>query len=1681
MPISFNSLKDLQSEGIQRAESQPAFGRWAAQPKTDKEKEEEERRKSSGVAGFFNTALDWYDKVDFSVADKLGLVDKIPEWKGPVDEILRAGLREGTRISTPLIALGGIGLAGKLGSTAARAGARAAASQGARKVGFRGLQAGAKTGQMLTEPIASAKNISMPVRFAAETGMVAGAGMAARGMQETIPDTAPTAFKVGAPLLVGLAGGLGGARTTMAAMRKAGIKVDNALKQREVAEAVAETQRRSSLKQSVGKHLTKAEEEQALASGALADEFTGFQQQDRVDTIQGKGKQRKEVVTGRYTSADDIIRDAYRADYDANMPRRASDQERFSDPYEELVTMTEQNKYPVRQIDEVTGEATVQWRDWDDTPAFLDGQKTGALMANAFEMRAMAAAGYASKEDQYMNFLLKGGKNNEYKVEIDDKMRSLNDLLEDSKLSVKVKDELLTLDKTTGLYRWTAKGKPFEAAINKIRDELDIQLEAEKQAGIDISEITGETLGDIPQEVITEMGRRWDAGEMPFFGDIIERTGEARGYFPRFVAEGFEGIDGQPRDAVSRSFGNRSFEKERKAGFAEGAEYQRQMWEVAEGRGRNQGGVEDITWQDVEVGSDEYRRRIANAAQFYMSPRQALSLRFKSGMDRINAQWFKDELAGGIQGVGGETVLQRLELNPEWGQARRNYIDSRDKVSRIKKTLFEGARYARFVKNLSEVKESTLRAAHSRLNGVLNSQTDQMINLHAQLDQLRRDFTTLSRQRGKTRKEFRGESTRRVKDGPPRMVDGQLKQVYKTVKVARPNALRMKLIKNAIRNLEGYLDGKNNNYQKIRENPKKAMEALEEANKQVNLGINQMSNNLKRFPARASELIEGSEPPRTRAHQLSEQANKIQREQLASDQSMSDSLGELFKELKRIDDFKGLRFARADVDALEVELATAKGELSEARTLYEKALEQAKHPTQQQLKRQTSIPDGEGGFIEESFLVSNQTGQINNFAFSGRTFEKGFADEINKYLEMSDRNGLGAVVRNFNNFARPLMATLDLSAIGIQGLLAIGMDPIRSAQMIAYSSRAMFNPAFYDRFIVDNYTLIDDFIKGGGYWAPLDDAGEFMFKGGVAKVPAFGKLAQFSNHHFSRTGNLLRLQMYKNAMQNTGALTKLGLKGQMKDKDIRTREDMIQSINEATGFKAGVPSELGTALFFAPRYFGSQLSLLKKAAYKDGPDGAYARDMIARTLATMSLATWFFNTMQDEETDWSPIRYDMEGNPHWDSNFMRIKHGGQDISLFGSWDSLLALLGTTVTEGPVSSATRLGRTKASPAMARMFDIITGETFTGDRVELMSDDPRVLGMAFWNLLKQQAPFTVQDMLGDVAQGPDFQLTDVGTWTRPSALGLASNVTGIKAAPQTPYERRDVRSQEIWGRNWEELTPSEKTDVRNKYPEIMEAIDHRNQLLADRGDIDATLRVNATKAEASAIAEARELALGVESGNIPREEFASRFRDIRHDLAVTKQAMFDAAGTKFVDSEDPVLRAVGEYYDIINDPAMMIGGRRDWNRIDDRLDSLKLKLAPENRKRFDEFFALNYGQWPEEIHTFMEMDHAINESAYWDLKEEAFNGRTKYIDKIVADAGIEPITNYDELIRAINTATTRALSNRLDVQLKIIDRKTGKAREKLRRNDPDLDIALFITRGYKPVTLQGRLVQRSKRRF
>jgi hypothetical protein len=118
---------------------------------------------------------------------------------------------------------------------------------------------------------------------------------------------------------------------------------------------------------------------------------------------------------------------------------------------------------------------------------------------------------------------------------------------------------------------------------------------------------------------------------------------------------------------------------------------------------------------------------------------------------------------------------------------------------------------------------------------------------------------------------------------------------------------------------------------------------------------------------------------------------------------------------------------------------------------------------------------------------------------------------------------------------------------------------------------------------------------------------------------------------------------------------------------------------------------------------------------------------------------------------------------------MRIRDvGGNDVSLFGPWDSLMRAI-SSAGKGDFSY---IARTKASPAVGIAWDLLSGKTFTGKE----AGTPEYF-------LRQLLPFSVSEIGAEPISK--------------TAIGL----TGVKASPLT------VTEQVERGR-YEQLNPEEQ---------------------------------------------------------------------------------------------------------------------------------------------------------------------------------------------------------------------------------------------------------------------------------
>ena len=138
------------------------------------------------------------------------------------------------------------------------------------------------------------------------------------------------------------------------------------------------------------------------------------------------------------------------------------------------------------------------------------------------------------------------------------------------------------------------------------------------------------------------------------------------------------------------------------------------------------------------------------------------------------------------------------------------------------------------------------------------------------------------------------------------------------------------------------------------------------------------------------------------------------------------------------------------------------------------------------------------------------------------------------------------------------------------------------------------------------------------------------------------------------------------------------------------------------------------------------------------------------------------------------------------------------------------------------------------------------------------------------------------------------------------------------------------------------------------------------------------------------------------------------------------------------------------------------------MEEKREELFERVGPDAEAYIKDYTALNLEDHPEEIRGFLEARNYISkESGYWGQKSEAFE---RYRDAASRIAG-QPIESFSELELFIRQNPGGA-SRALDGLRKRVESDTTKRRERLRRNDPQLDVFLVMAYGYKPVTAAGR---------
>ncbi|MDO8671237.1 MAG: hypothetical protein Q7O66_07370 [Dehalococcoidia bacterium] len=429
------------------------------------------------------------------------------------------------------------------------------------------------------------------------------------------------------------------------------------------------------------------------------------------------------------------------------------------------------------------------------------------------------------------------------------------------------------------------------------------------------------------------------------------------------------------------------------------------------------------------------------------------------------------------------------------------------------------------------------------------------------------------------------------------------------------------------------------------------------------------------------------------------------------------------------------------------------------------------------------------------------------------SFPDEIANSVNKYIRNEGpAQGWGSgTLRTVNAFAtlyRNMRATADNSAVGIQGLLAAASD------QKAWMSGFKLDLEAWGR---DGDKVLGRFIKDYDAKAvavgrPTSDmwARAGLQLGGAETEfslgPGFGRLGGLpgikqANRAFGFFGDSVRLDWADHLAE-----------GEMKG---RTVEEFIQSggadrvaeiANNMTGWARGKAfGSMGDLLLFAPKFLQARVESVLKgvAGMRPGAplEQRIARNSLLKLIGTGTVLTVALNRLQGQDTDFRPM---VDGK--WNANFMRIRWGGRDWSLFGTYDSLARAMVLTATGKPQEALRSLG----SGPVTVGWDLIGGKSFTGGPTR---NSPQEFATY---LLTQMVPFAWQDVpfaAGKFAEAVNSQA--IG----PAVSGLGTLVGATIGAKSTPLSKADQLDQVTKASgypnlSWDDLTASQQKALRAK---------------------------------------------------------------------------------------------------------------------------------------------------------------------------------------------------------------------------------------------------------------------------
>jgi len=451
----------------------------------------------------------------------------------------------------------------------------------------------------------------------------------------------------------------------------------------------------------------------------------------------------------------------------------------------------------------------------------------------------------------------------------------------------------------------------------------------------------------------------------------------------------------------------------------------------------------------------------------------------------------------------------------------------------------------------------------------------------------------------------------------------------------------------------------------------------------------------------------------------------------------------------------------------------------------------------------------------------------------GTSFDTEMANAINQELAIERRLGRNVpfeTINAINKLYLGFRATADNSALMIQGLLGLANDPRNWGRALRTNIRAWMRNG--DRALGQYIIAHDNLARQRGMpsvqeWnsAGLQTGGAATeFTLGQGPTAALGQLPLIrqANRAFGAFGDTMRVAWADSEVEGLirRGVTGDELRGQM--------ERIARVVNGATGFAQGKTfADMGDILLLAPRFLQSRLETTARGVMGLRPGATLEQRIARRSLLKLigigTGMTFAINEALGQETDTRPFVTIKTGTRPLstpdpitgrttedifekvpNSNFMRVRFGGRDWSMFGTWDSLLRVIMAGGSGDPIGAI----RPLASGTVSVSIDVLTGRDFNSKVVPtniqaIMNQPGRFaewVGGQIYPFAAEEIPSAVRDVFsGEAAAG---------------ITTIVGEIIGAKSSPLSRRDRRNVIAQNLYALDYDDprLTAAIRRAIR-----------------------------------------------------------------------------------------------------------------------------------------------------------------------------------------------------------------------------------------------------------------------------